>query len=73
MQVEYEIYAPVGKFEKDGKERRKTRLVGHVYSHSDGKRFIGIDPFFNFAACPRKDGGDVLFLECVAPKRASRP
>lgn len=34
MQIEYEIYAPVGKFEKDG------------------KRFIGIDPFFNFAACP---------------------
>jgi hypothetical protein len=68
MQAEYEIYAPVGKFEKDGKERKKTRLVGHVYSHSDGKRFIGIDPFFNFAACERKPGSDVQFLECVPVK-----
>lgn len=68
MQAEYEIYAPVGKFEKDGKERKKTRLVGHVYSHSDGKRFIGIDPFFNFAACERKPGSDVQFLECVRMK-----
>lgn len=68
MQAEYEIYAPVGKFEKDGKERKKTRLVGYVYSHSDGKRFIGIDPFFNFAACERKPGSDVQFLECVRMK-----
>ena len=68
MQAEYEIYAPVGKFEKDGKDRKKTRLVGHVYSHSDGKRFIGIDPFFNFAACERKPGSDVQFLECVPVK-----
>ena len=68
MQAEYEIYAPVGKGVKDGKERKKTRLVGHVYSHSDGKRFIGIDPFFNFAACERKPGSDVQFLECVPVK-----
>ena len=68
MQAEYEIYAPVGKFEKDGKERKNTRLVGHVYSHSDGKRFSGIDPFFNFAACERKPGSDVQVLDCVPEK-----
>jgi hypothetical protein len=67
MKVEYDLYAPVGKFAgKDGKERNKTRLVGHIYAHSDGKRFIGIDPFFSIAACERKPGSDMVFLECVA-------
>ncbi len=67
--VEYEIFAAVGKYkDTTGRERTKQRLVGEVFMHSDGNRYIRLDPFFNFAACERKHGSDKLFLRCVKPE-----
>ncbi len=61
--IDAELYAAVGKYQdKDGKERTKTRKVGAIMTHSDGRRYVQLDPFFNFGAVERKPGSDRIFL-----------
>lgn len=63
--IEYRILAPVAKYQgKDGRNRRVSRPIGEIFVHSDGRRYIALDPFFNFAACERAPGRDKLFLSC---------
>lgn len=67
--LEYELFAFVGKYTgKDGKERTLSRKVGEIWAHSDGERYIRLDPFFNFAAVERKPGSDRIFLKVTKPE-----
>ena len=60
---ESRIIASIGSYtDKSGRARRITREIGTIIAHSDGSRYIAMDPFFNLAACPRKPGSDKVFL-----------
>ena len=66
--VEYNIVASISKYkDKSGKDKVKYRQVGEVCIHSDGRRYIAIDPFFNLAACERPQGRDKVFLSLIPP------
>lgn len=68
-QIEYELFAAVGKYTgRDGKERTATRRVGDVLMHSNGDRYIRLDPFFNFGAVERNPGSDRIFLKMTRPE-----
>lgn len=70
-QIEYELLAAVGKYKtKEGKERTATRKVGDVWMHSNGDRYIRLDPFFNFGAVERRPGSDRIFLKMTRPEGA---
>lgn len=58
-----EAIVSLGKYTgKDGKEHAKTKSIGAVMRHSDGRMYIMADRFFNLAALPPKDGSDVIFI-----------
>ena len=58
-----EAIVSLGKYTgKDGKERAKTKSIGAVMRHSDGRMYVMLDRFFNLAAVPTKDGADIIFV-----------
>ncbi len=62
--IEYELFAKTGSYQDgDGRDRILTRKVGEIWAHSDGRRYIRLDPFFNFAGVERKTGADSIFIQ----------
>lgn len=58
-----EAIVSLGKYTgKDGKERAKTKSIGAVMRHSDGRMYIMADRYFNLAALPAKEGADIIFI-----------
>lgn len=52
-----------------GTEKKRWQRIGHLHSGQDGKSdYITLDPLFNLAAIPRKQGDDRVFVSMFDPK-----
>jgi hypothetical protein len=57
--------------DKQGQEKKVWLKVGELNEASNGREYITIYPHINFAALPRKEGSDQVFVSMFAPKGAT--
>ncbi|MBQ9527064.1 MAG: hypothetical protein IJR68_05580 [Fretibacterium sp.] len=52
---------------RDGKRHAKTKNVGYLIQHSDGRCYIMMDATFDYGRIPVGPGHDAFFLEVRVP------
>lgn len=66
--LKQELFVTTGTYQKNGETKKRWKKVGEIHGRDDGSEYIVIDPFVNFAAVPRKEGEDRVYLSAFSPK-----
>ena len=73
MTILRDLVVAVGKWTaNDGTEKTRWRTIGQLHEGSKGK-YITLDPTFNLAAVPLKEGDYRVYVNLFAPKDRSAP
>ena len=71
MTILRDLVVAVGKWTaNDGTEKTRWRTIGQMHEGSKGK-YITLDPAFNLAAVPLKEGYYRVYVNLFAPKDRS--
>jgi hypothetical protein len=64
-----ELCVAFGKYEVNGEEKTRWTRIGHLHETQDKTRqYITLDPAYNLAAFPKKEGDDRLYVNMFDPK-----
>ena len=73
MTILRDLVVAVGKWTaNDGTEKTRWRTIGQMHEGSKGK-YLTLDPTFNLAAVPLKEGDYRVYVNLFAPKDRSAP
>lgn len=69
MTILKELCVAAGKYELNGEEKTRWTRIGHLHETQDKTRqYITLDPTYNLAAFPKKEGDDRLYVNMFDPK-----
>jgi hypothetical protein len=69
MTILKELCVAAGQYELNGEPKTRWTRIGHLHETQDKTRqYITLDPAYNLAAFPKKDGDDRLYVNLFDPK-----
>ena len=69
MTILKELCVAAGSYQSNGQDKTKWVRIGHLHATKDGsKQYITLDPAYNLAAFPKKEGDDRLYVNMFEPK-----
>lgn len=69
MTILKELCVAAGKYELNGEGKTRWTRIGHLHETQDKTRqYITLDPAYNLAAFPKKEGDDRLYVNLFDPK-----
>lgn len=64
-----ELCVAAGQYEVNGEPKTRWTRIGHLHETQDKTRqYITLDPAYNLAAFPKKEGDDRLYVNMFDPK-----
>lgn len=69
MTILKELCVAAGQYEVNGEPKTRWTRIGHLHETQDKTRqYITLDPAYNLAAFPKKEGDDRLYVNMFDPK-----